>query len=164
MALDLGGIAKGYAADVALEELRRRGLRVALVDAGGDIVVGDAPPGEGGWRVEIPGGQHILLSGAAVATSGDRYRYVEIDGVRYSHVVDPRTGLGCPDAPAVTVVAQDGTTADVLASALTVMDAATGRALIRGIPGVSARVRGAEVWTSESFPPAEAPASRRRGS
>ncbi len=164
MALDLGGIAKGYAADAALEELGSRGLEAALVDAGGDIVVGEAPPGEAGWRVVIPGGQHLLLKRAAVATSGDRHRYVEIEGVRYSHVVDPRTGLGCADAPTVTVVAASGTTADVLASALTVMDAQAGHALIRGVPGASARVQGAETWTSETFPPAEAPASRRRGS
>ncbi|MEJ2204894.1 MAG: FAD:protein FMN transferase [Gemmatimonadota bacterium] len=159
MALDLGGIAKGYAADVALGTLRRRGLEIALVDAGGDVVAGDAPPGESGWRIVIPGGQHVLLRHAALATSGDRYRYVEIDGVRYSHIVDPRTGLGVPDAPTVTVMAPDGTTADVLASALTVLAPAAGRALVREVPGASARVRGADTWTSETFPPARAPAS-----
>lgn len=167
MALDLGGIAKGYAADVALGALRRRGLAMALVDAGGDVVVGDAPPGEAGWRIAIPGGQRLVLSHAAVATSGDRYRYVEINGVRYSHIVDPRTGLGVPDAPTVTVVAPDGTTADVLASALTVLDPAAGQALVRKVPGASARVRGADTrtsWTSETFPPARAPAPRRQGS
>lgn len=141
MALDLGGIAKGYAADAALAELARRGLRSALVDAGGDMAVGEAPPGEAGWRVAVePGGEAdaaagtLVVAGIGIATSGDRFRYFEVDGVRYSHVVDPRTGLGVTRPVAVTVIARDAATADVLASALSVLDEAAGRALVASVP------------------------------
>lgn len=148
MAIDLGGIAKGYAADAVLAELARRGLRAALVDAGGDLAVGEAPPGEAGWRVVVEdGARHgagdsaqgaprtMTLVGVGVATSGDRFRYFEAEGVRYSHIVDPRTGLGVTRPRAVTVIAPDATTADVLASALSVLDEAAGRALVASVPG-----------------------------
>ena len=91
-----------------------------------------------------------------MATSGDRYQYVEAAGVRYSHILDPRTGLGIPASPTVAVVAPDATTADVLASALTVLDAEAGRALVAGLDGVAARVthRTGEgiSWETEGFP------------
>lgn len=165
MALDLGGIGKGFAADAALRELARRGLASALVDAGGDVAVGDPPPGRAGWRIAVPGGGALVLSGAGVATSGDRHRHIEVDGVRYSHVVDPRTGLGVPDAPTVTVVAPDATTADVLASALGVLGPEEGRRLVRRSEGVEARVAGSGGWTSGGFPEPdfdEPPATERR--
>ncbi len=123
MSLDLGGIAKGYAAQRVLDELHEGGIVHAMVDAGGDLVLGAAPPGEPGWRVKFPDGQTHYLADIAVATSGDRYQYLEIGGVRYSHILDPETGLGIRDAPTVVVVAPDGATADVLASALTVLAA-----------------------------------------
>ncbi len=145
MAIDLGGIAKGYAADAALAELARRGLRSALVDAGGDIATGEAPPGEAGWRVAVDAdgaadgpARTVVLASAGVATSGDHFRYFEADGVRYSHVLDPRTGLGVTRPMAVTVIAPDATTADVLASTLSVMDEAAGRALVASVPGARA--------------------------
>jgi len=161
MGLDLGGIAKGYAADAALAELRARGLHRALVDGGGDLALGAPPPGSDGWRIALPQGERLVLADAGVATSGDRHRYLEVDGVRYAHVVDPRSGVGVRQAPTVTVIAPDGTTADVLASALTVMDAAAGKALLASVPGASARVQGSEPWISRNFPPAAAPAPRR---
>ena len=152
MALDLGGIAKGFAADAALAELVRLGLPSALVDAGGDLALGAAPPGRDGWRVVTPQNVVLRLADVAVATSGAQHRYIEVAGVRYSHLVDPRTGLGVPDAPTVTVVAPDATTADVLASALSVMDEAAGAALLRSLDGVSASATGATEWSSEDFP------------
>ena len=120
MRLDLGGIAKGYAADEALEVLKRQGVTHALVAAAGDITAADAPPGKRGWRVEIPPldvtnappTRHLLLRHAAVSTSGDLFQHVEIDGVRYSHIVDPKTGLGLTDHSLVTIIARDGITAD----------------------------------------------------
>jgi thiamine biosynthesis lipoprotein len=137
MALDMGGIAKGLAASVALDTLRNRGIEVALVDAGGDLALGRAPPGRTGWRVEFPGGEVHELAEAAVATSGDRYQYLEVDGVRRSHIVDPRTGLGVVDAPTVAVVARGGVTADVLASALSVLSPEAGRALVEALGDVA---------------------------
>lgn len=129
MQLDLGGIAKGYAADKAIALLKAYGVRSALVAAGGDIVVGLAPPGEKGWRVSIlqlspddkSAGGFLLIHDAAVSTSGDAEQFVEIEGVRYSHIVDPRTGLAVTGHSSVTVVARDGTTADAAATAVSVL-------------------------------------------
>ena len=100
MQLDLGGIAKGYAADEALAVLKKHGIDRALVAAGGDIAVSGPPPGADGWKIAIatlPGEKdpgRLILHHAAVSTSGDAEQFVEIDGKRYSHIVDPRTGIG----------------------------------------------------------------------
>ena len=106
MQLDLGGIAKGYAADEALKLLREKfGITPALVAAVGDIACGDPPPGKDAWAVDIAPiaksqkPRTLRLANAAVSTSGDLEQFVEIGGVRYSHVLDPKTGLG-PDRPA----------------------------------------------------------------
>jgi thiamine biosynthesis lipoprotein len=157
MSLDLGGIAKGFAAAVALDTLRGRGVDAALVDAGGDLALGRAPPGSEGWRVEFSGGEVHALSDVAVATSGDRYRFMEVDGVRYSHIVDPRTGLGMRDAPTVAVVAPGAVTADVLASALSLLSPEAGRALVDRLGSVAVRwtpAEGAGVggWETPEFP------------
>jgi thiamine biosynthesis lipoprotein len=152
MSLDLGGIAKGFAADAALAILARHGIRAALVDGGGDIAVGAPPPDAAGWLVALPDGDSLRLAHAAVATSGDDERHVVVDGVRYAHVVDPRTGLGVVDAPTVTVVAMTATAADALASALTAMDAASGRALVDGLGGAWARVHGRDRWNAGVLP------------
>jgi thiamine biosynthesis lipoprotein len=143
--LDPGGIGMGYAADRALELLAARGIRSAMIDASGDVLVSGPPPGRSGWRIAVaplrPGGDSdwLELSNAAVTTSGDAYQAVEIDGVRYSHIVDPRTGLGVPGPAAVTVIAPDATAADVLATAASVLGPEAGPAFIAGFPGCSAR-------------------------
>ncbi len=147
MRLDVGGIAKGFAADEALAVLRERGVSRALVAASGDIVAGDPPPGERGWRVAVatldaPGAVPVpalALANAAVSTSGDAFQYVEIDGVRYSHIVDPRTGVGLTDHSLVTVVAPDGLTADGLDTAADVLGPERGMKLIEDTPGVAGR-------------------------
>lgn len=148
MRLDLGGIAKGYAADEALKVLRKRGLPRAMIDASGDIVAGDLPPGKRGWTIGIaplqnPDGKsirYLTLANCAVATSGDAYQYVVIDGRRYSHIVDPKTGLGLTQRSSVTVIARTGTTADSLASAVSVLGPAKGLAFAAGRQGVEASV------------------------
>jgi thiamine biosynthesis lipoprotein len=130
MRLDLGAIAKGYAADEALEVLRKFGIRRALVAASGDLALGDAPPGEDGWRVEIvgydsPGGPAsaiVRLANCAVATSGDLFQRVEFNGVRYSHIVDPFTCVGMTNHALATVIAKDGMTADSLATVMTITE------------------------------------------
>ena len=126
MVLDLGGIAKGFAADKMLETLKRKGLGRCLINAGGDLVLGDPPRGTPGWRVEIGGLQHqdlpvLHLSNLAVATSGDIEQFVVVDGKRYSHLIDPGTGLGLTTQCQVTVLASTGIQADSLASAFPVM-------------------------------------------
>lgn len=122
MMLDLGGIGKGYVLDEALATLRRHGIRRALLEAGGDIVLGDAPPARPGWAIEISGAVEPIsvLARTAIATSGDTEQFVTIDGTRYSHVVDPRTGLGLTSGVSVTVIAKNGATADAMATAVSV--------------------------------------------
>jgi FAD:protein FMN transferase len=118
MQLDLGGIAKGYAADEVIDVCEKLGIHHVLVAAGGDITVSKAPPGTNGWKVEIaplPGSKEkrvLKLENAAVSTSGDAENYVLIDGVRYSHIVDPKTGIGLTGQRSVTVIARRGITAD----------------------------------------------------
>ncbi|MBI5387035.1 MAG: FAD:protein FMN transferase [Verrucomicrobia bacterium] len=132
--LDLGGIAKGFGADAALAVLRRRGLPRALVAASGDLAIGDPPPGQCGWRVGIGavGGRtnelaHVLiLRNAAVSTSGDAEQFFELEGVRYSHIVNPRTGLGLTNRVQATIVAPCATRSDALATAVCVMGAERG--------------------------------------
>ena len=162
MRLDLGGIAKGYAADETLRVLRGFGFNRAMVDAGGDIVLGDPPPGKPGWRIGIADARQgtagergtrrvLLLANCAVATSGDTWQFVEIAGRRYSHIVDPRTGIGLTDHGSVTVVARHGMTADGLASAVSVLGPEAGLKLIEATPGAAAIVVRAEDGKIETY-------------
>jgi thiamine biosynthesis lipoprotein len=121
MQLDLGGIAKGYAAQQMLLTLKARGIAKALVAASGDISAGEPPPGQPGWRIGLDWSNQVLsLRNESVSTSGDREQFIEIEGVRYSHIVDPKTGLGLPNSHPVTVIAGDGALADALATALSI--------------------------------------------
>lgn len=147
MRLDLGGIAKGFAADEALRTLRERGIRRALVDASGDLALGDPPPDKKGWRIGIaplepdaPPSEYLLLTNCGVATSGDAWQHVEIDGTRYSHIVDPRTGLGLTNQSSVTVVAPTGMLADGYASAISVLGPKSGIELAESSEGIEALV------------------------
>jgi thiamine biosynthesis lipoprotein len=154
MLLDLGGIAKGYAAQEALAVLGRHGIHSALVAAGGDIVTGEPPPGEPGWRVGVgsPPSQYLSLHHAAVSTSGDAEQHVEIGGVRYSHIVDPRTGLGVTGRSSVTVVAPEGALADALATAASVLEPERALALVDSWNGVAAFfVRNSQTFASRRW-------------
>lgn len=145
MRLDLGGIAKGYAADEALRTLKSLGISRALVAAAGDIAVADAPPGKAGWRVEIaaldvtnaPPARFVLLRHAAVSTSGDLFQHVEIDGVRYSHIVNPKTGIGLTDHSLVSVIARDGITADSHSKPASVLPPVEAMKFIEATPGLA---------------------------
>jgi FAD:protein FMN transferase len=131
MRLDVGAIGKGYIADQILESLRTKfGITSALIDLGGDISMGDAPPDKTGWTIQV-GTQTVTLANCAIATSGDTFQYVTFAGKRYSHLVHPKTGLGLVNALQVTVIAPDGTTADALASALSVMGKKKGEKWLR---------------------------------
>jgi thiamine biosynthesis lipoprotein len=148
MQLDLGGIAKGYAADKALGVLKRHGITRALVAASGDIAVGDPPPGKPGWRVGVgsmDGGDNklarmLLLQNAAVSTSGDLEQFVEIDGKRYSHIVDPRTGVGLTKRLQVSIIARHATDTDALATAVSVLGVERGLKLVESRAGAAALI------------------------
>lgn len=140
MLFDLGGIAKGYAADEALEVFREGGFPRALIAASGDIVVGDPPPGKPGWRIgietlilhdELSELRTVILSNGAVSTSGDTRRYFELDGVRYSHIVSTRTGLGLTERIGASVIAPNATTSDSYATAVTLLGEKDGLQFIR---------------------------------
>lgn len=145
MRLDAGGIGQGLAADAALKVLRERGLTRAIVNASGDIVAGEPPPGASGWKVGIapldpqaPPSRFLLLARQAISTSGDAFQFVEIGGQRYAHIVDPRTGLGITRRCSVSVLAADATTADALATALCVLGPDAGMRLAQRLADVEA--------------------------
>jgi FAD:protein FMN transferase len=146
MRLDVGGIAKGYAAQKAIDVLKAEGIDRALVAAAGDIVVSNSPPDALGWRIAIapvdksqPGPPRVLLlANSAVSTSGDAERFVIIDGRRYSHIINPATGLGVEDRASVTVVAPDGSTADALETTVYVLGPERGLKLVDDTPGAAA--------------------------
>lgn len=156
MQIDLGGIAKGYAADQAHAVLKKHGITRALVAAGGDVTVSDPPPGSKGWEIAIAPIEKkegapattFLLANGSVSTSGDLNQFALIDGKRYSHIVDPKTGIGLLGRMSVTVVAPDGITADSLATAISILGSEAGKKLIADQKGVSfrhARMEGEKV-------------------
>lgn len=150
--IDAGGIAKGYAADEALRVLAARGLPAALVAIGGDIVAGDPPPGRDAWTVAVPrltedpppprlrrtspraaaDPYWIGLARAGVSTSGDAEQWMTIDGVRYSHVLDLRTGRPLVGRRSTTVIAPRGIDADALSTVIGILGDAEGAALLQG--------------------------------
>ena len=141
MQIDLGGIAKGYTADQAFDVLKRAGLSKSLVAASGDIRVGDAPPGRRAWRVALdPFGkgsvENIELVNQAVSTSGATEQRIEIDGKRYSHILDPRSGLGLKTSHAVSAVARKGILADAWATAFCVLGPEAGRPFMARMPKI----------------------------
>ena len=134
--LDLGGIAKGYAADEAVKVLRGWGERRVLVAVSGDLVAGDGRA----WRIGLDSvGATTELRQAGVSTSGDAEQYLEAGGRRYSHIVNPKTGLGLTNGVVASVKAKSGMLADALATVVCLLGATEGRRLVRRY--------GAEVWT-----------------
>jgi thiamine biosynthesis lipoprotein len=145
MRLDLGGIGIGYAVDEAMAVIRARGITRALIDASGDVAASDPPPGKDGWIVSViplsaegTPSRDVVLANAAVTVSGDAFQHVVIDGRRYSHIVDPHTGLGLTDQTGVTVIARDCTTADSLDTAVSVLGPEAGLKLVEATPGAAA--------------------------
>lgn len=147
MRLDLGAIAKGYAADEAMRVLRKHGITRAFAAASGDMSIGDAPPGEKGWKVQLleakdeRGQAFLILHNCGLSTSGDLFQFVEIDGKRYSHIVDPHTGIGLTDHSLVTVVAQNGLSTDGLSTTVCVLGSGEGLKLVRRLGGEARDIR-----------------------
>lgn len=128
MRLDPGGIAKGFALDEGLKVLEPLGITSALLSGGGDMVVLDAPPQSSGWQIRLADFEGmkeeagiIQLTHRAIATSGDLFQFVDIEGKRYSHILDPKTGLGLTRRILVSVIAPTGIEADSLATTLSVL-------------------------------------------
>ena len=145
MRLDAGSIGKAYAVDAALAVLKARGITRALVGGSGDMAAGDAPPGLPGWRIEVasldapdaPPPRIVHLVNRGIATSGDVFQKVEIDGKRYSHIVDPHTGVGLTDHSLVTVLAPDCFTANCYTTSASVLGPERGTKLIDETPGIA---------------------------
>lgn len=143
MRLDVGGIGQGFAIDEALNVLHWFGVHSSLIDLGGDILTDDAPPNASGWRVGIGSGKTsdadtttILLKNAAITTSGDTYRFLEYKGRRYSHIMDPRSGLGLRHFVRATVLAPDGYRADALTKVFSVAGLRESKRLLKRFPGI----------------------------
>jgi len=153
MRLDLGGIAKGYAIDKAIEAMQGLGAIGGMVDVGGDIRCFGAPPeGKRLWLVglqdpheggDVVGAGKLLLvlrlANGAIATSGDYRRFSVIDGKRYSHIIDTQTGHASEGLSSVTIIAKEATLVDALATAVSVLGAQKGLELIerqKGVEGV----------------------------
>lgn len=149
VAIDLGGIAKGHAVQEVFQLLERQGIRHLIIDGGGDLVLGDPPPGRRGWQIAIGASNpqdpsngtplKLLIPGrAAVATSGDATRFTEIEGRRYSHILDPSSGLGIEGPHQVTVISTDGAIADALATAISLLEPQAASDLLQRFPGSAA--------------------------
>lgn len=129
MQLDLGGIAQGYIAQKVIDYLKTNHITQALVDVSGDIVTIGTPPGTKGWTVGINFPEStkeilkrsLLVENRAVTTSGDVYQHFDHNGKRYSHIIHPKTGYGITSQRNVTVIAADGTTADWLTKACSLL-------------------------------------------
>ncbi len=146
MEVDLGGIAKGYAIDLAVAALQDAGATAGIVDIGGDLRLFGLPEPDGRWRVAVrrpPGvNKEFVLDvpACAVTTSGDYARWFEVEGRRLSHIVDPRTGQPVAHMASVTLVAPDATTADALATGVSVMGVERGLALVDSLPDVECMI------------------------
>jgi thiamine biosynthesis lipoprotein len=165
MHLDVGGIAKGYTASEVLKVLRIGGITRALVSMAGDIGAGDPPPGQEGWRVSLDPmlGQRgtgksdrgadenapsseigyprshrsVILRNMFISTAGDAYQHVTINGTRYSHIIDPKTGMGLTEPLAVTAISTDGAFADGIDDGLAVMGLDRALPLAEQLPGTA---------------------------
>jgi len=161
MQIDLGGIAKGYAVDKAIEALKKNGIKRALVNAGGDLyALGIDPQGEK-WQIGVQDPREedkiidiIKVKDKAVATSGDYRRYFTLEGKRFSHIVNPKTGLTVQDVPmSVTIIGPDATTTDALSTGVFVLGPEEGMKLIESLPEVEGMIisEGMEKLTSEGW-------------
>ncbi len=195
--LDAGGIAKGYVVDRAFEVLEAHGVRSCMVNAGGNLRCGEAPPGRAGWRILVasplmrpfsdtksrgatrsdpPGSQRegdeqpdegalrIEVANRSVATSGDLHQFLEVDGKRYSHILDPRTGWGMEGMHCATVICPLAIDADAMATVLCLQGGELGigwaqqqhaQATIASVvKGEAGQANGLERRSTAGFPPA----------
>ncbi len=146
--IDLGGIGKGFAVDRAVDMLKGRGITSALVNLGGNIYALGHPPGADTWKIGVqhPRDKDVLLGyielvDMGIATSGDYERFFTVDGQRYSHIIDPRTGMPASgEVISVTVVARSATEADALSTGVFILGRERGAELLEGLKDVGALI------------------------
>jgi FAD:protein FMN transferase len=131
MRLDFGGIGKGFAEDAMMTVLKANSIKSALIEAGGNIVVSNSPKDSPkGWEIIINNEKHFLKN-CGVSTSGDAYQFVEIDGKKYAHILDPKTGIGFAEPHQISIIAKDATTSDWISTALYLMPQEKGKKLAK---------------------------------
>jgi thiamine biosynthesis lipoprotein ApbE len=147
LSFDLGGIGKGYAIDRAVKILKSKGIKSGIVNFGGEIYAIGAPRGKKGWLIGVKNPiKHkdvltfIEVNDIAVSTSGNYERYFEIGGRRFSHIIDPRTGLPVDSVPSVTVIAENATDADALSTAISVMGKEKSIEVLKGLDRVGVMI------------------------
>jgi len=161
MQIDLGGIAKGYAVDKAIEALKKNGIKRALVNAGGDLYALGIDRQREKWQIGVQDPREedkiidiIKVKDKAVATSGDYRRYFTLEGKRFSHIVNPKTGLTVQDVPmSVTIIGPDATTTDALSTGVFVLGPEEGMKLIESLPEVEGMIisEGMKKLTSQGW-------------
>ena len=145
MVMDLGGVAKGYATDKAIERLKNLGVKNALINAGGNVFAMGVKEDGSPWIVgvqdpnDVEGIKAVLqISDKAVVSSGDYQRYFEVAGIRYHHILDPHTGFPARASRGTTIVMKSATIADILSTTLFVLGPEKGIALAESLVQVDA--------------------------
>ena len=145
MKINLGAIAKGYIVDRMVSFMKENGIEMALVNAGGDIYASGSPKGTTSWKIGVRNPRNsqgvkeiISIRDRGIATSGDYEKYFLMNGKRYSHIIDPRTGYPASGVISVTVIAETAQAADALATALFVLGERRGKELADSLEGVEA--------------------------
>ncbi|MDJ0976811.1 MAG: FAD:protein FMN transferase, partial [Planctomycetota bacterium] len=152
---DFGAVGKGFALSEAASELSEWQLPSYMIQFGGEIAIGEPPPGRVGWRVQVPGWPEVLeLASCAVATSGSSEQYVEIDGVRYAHVLDARTGMPLTEQREVTVISHSSLRADATATCIHILGPDRAQEMLdQNAVSIGIIVKdGAVVWQSPTWP------------
>jgi FAD:protein FMN transferase len=128
VSLDLGGIGKGYAAQKVFDYFCKNNIKQVLIDAAGNMAIGEPPPNAVGWKIGLEMSQNsifknkiLYLKNTAISTSGDAYQFVEIDGKRYSHIINTKTGLGLVYQRQVTIITENACNADWLSTAINIL-------------------------------------------
>jgi thiamine biosynthesis lipoprotein len=144
MRIGFGGIGKGYAAEKAKNVLQQLGITSGIVNAAGDLTAWGSQPNGEAWTIGIadPDSIHhpfssLNITNMAIATSGNYEKYVVIDGKKYSHTIDPKTGLPVSGIKSVTIIAPNAELADALATPVMVMGIKAGLHLINQLPNIS---------------------------
>jgi thiamine biosynthesis lipoprotein len=161
MYIDVGAFSKGYVADRSMEIINNNGIKNALISVGGTIIACGKKPDQSNWKIGIrhPRKEDSFLSfvelkDCAVSTSGDYEKYFKKKNKRFTHIIDPRTGMPVDRHQSVTVMAKTGVESDALSTALFVMGTEEGIVLVNSLPGVEALIidHAGKVFMSRDWP------------